>query len=194
MAERHSTVDGIRRPLSPVFTVFATQNPVEFEGTYPLPEAQQDRFLIKIQVGYPGLDAERAILEAVDKGQALDRLDANKNPPVMSVADLEACRTALALVRVEPGVMEYVLKLVRSTREHDSVMLGAGPRGSIFLLSAAKAHAVLHGRTYVTPDDVVAMVGPVLGHRISLTAEAEVSGVTRADVMQGILDKIEVPR
>jgi MoxR-like ATPase len=106
MAERHSTVDGIRRPLSTVFTVFATQNPVEFEGTYPLPEAQQDRFLIKIQVGYPSLEAERAILEAVDRGQALDRLDAAKTPPVMSLQDLEACRAALGLVRVEPGVME----------------------------------------------------------------------------------------
>jgi len=194
MAERQATVDGVRRVLSPVFTVFATQNPVEFEGTYPLPEAQQDRFLIKIQVGYPSFDAERAVLEAVDRGQALDRLDASAIPPAMSVADLEACRAALAQVRVEPGVMDYVLKLVRATREHDSVMLGAGPRGSIFLLSAAKAHAILRGRVFVTPDDVVAMLAPVLGHRISLTAEAEVSGLTRGDVLQGILDKIEVPR
>lgn len=194
MAERHSTVDGVRRPLSNIFTVFATQNPVEFEGTYPLPEAQQDRFLIKIQVGYPAFDAERAILEAIDKGNALDKLDPKKTPPVMTIDELEMCRAAMPLVRVEPGVMDYVLKLVRATREHDSVMLGAGPRGSIYLLSAAKAHAVLRGRAFVTPDDVVTMLGPVLGHRISLSAEAEVSGVTRADVLQGILDKVEVPR
>jgi MoxR-like ATPase len=194
MSERRVTIDGVRHELSPIFTVFATQNPVEFEGTYPLPEAQQDRFLLKIPVGYPSLDAERSVLKSVHEGQPPDRLTDASVDAVVNVQGVLKLREALSLVRVDDGVMEYILKAVRSTRQDESIQLGAGPRGSIFLLTTSKARALLAGRDFVTPDDVVAMIGPVLGHRITLSAEAEVGGMTRQQVLQSIMDKIEVPR
>jgi len=194
MAERQVTIDGVRYPLSPVFTVFATQNPVEFEGTYPLPEAQQDRFLLKIKIDYPPEEAERRILQAFDGGRPPDRLVPGTIEPVFTVASLVEAQAALRHVRVERGVMDYVLKIVRSTREHEAILLGAGPRGSIFLLLTSKGRALLQGRDFVTPDDVVATVRPVLAHRITLTADAEIQGTTVDEVLQSILDKIEVPR
>lgn len=194
MSERHATIDGVRHELSPMFTVFATQNPIEFEGTYPLPEAQQDRFLLKIIIGYPDHEAEMAILSAVDRGQPPDRLDPGSVQEVFGPDQLLAAREALAQVRVEPGVMQYILRIVRATREHESVLVGAGPRGSIYLLVASKARALLHGRDYVTPDDVVAMVNPVLAHRITLSADAEISGTKSQDVLQAVLDQTDVPR
>jgi MoxR-like ATPase len=194
MSERHVTIDGTRYELSPIFTVFATQNPIEFEGTYPLPEAQQDRFLLKIAVPYPPLPAERAILDAVHRGEPPDGLAPGAATPAMTTEGLRQIQQALPRVRVEGGVMDYILHLVRATREHESVLVGAGPRGSICLLSSSKARALLDGRDFVTPDDVVAMMNPVLGHRITLTAEAEIAGATRAEVLQSILSKIEVPR
>ena len=194
MAEGQVTIDGIRYALSPVFTVFATQNPVEFDGTYALPEAQQDRFLMKIRVPYPDAAAERAVVEKAHAGTPSDRLDAQAVVPVLSAADLHAIRQALPRVRAEAAVLDYLVKVVRATREHESVLVGASPRGSIFLVAAAKARALLAGRDFVTPDDVVAMAEPVLGHRITLNAEAEVAGVTRAEVLRAILDRIEVPR
>ena len=194
MSERHASIDGVRYELSPVFTVFATQNPIEFEGTYPLPEAQQDRFLLKIKVDYPGEPAERALLHAVDTGHPPDELVAHAIAPVLSVEDLRGVRASLKDVRVEPGVLDYVLKIARATRAREAVMLGASPRGSIFLLQASKARAMLRERDYVTPDDVVALVNPVLGHRIVLSAEAEIEGTTREEVLQSVLDRIDVPR
>jgi MoxR-like ATPase len=194
MSERHATIDGVRHELSPVFTVFATQNPVEFEGTYPLPEAQQDRFLLKIEVPYPDQTAERGVAERVHRGQPPDRLGPGTISPVMSVEELRAVQAALAELRMEPAVIDYVVNLVRATRQHDSVLVGASPRGSIFLLLASKARALLHQRDFVTPDDVVAMLNPVLGHRMTLTAEAEVAGATRAEVLSSVMNKIEVPR
>ena len=194
MSERHATIDGVRHQLSPIFTVFATQNPIEFEGTYPLPEAQQDRFLLKIAVDYPALSAERAILDAVHRGEPPDRLNPGAITPILSIDDLCQLQSVLRQLRVEPGVMDYVVNLVRATRQHESVLVGAGPRGSIFLLTSSKARALLQGRDFVTPDDVVGMLNPVLGHRITLTAEAEIGGATRAEVLQSILSKIEVPR
>jgi MoxR-like ATPase len=194
MSERACTVDGIRHELSPVFTVFATQNPIEFEGTYPLPEAQQDRFLMKIKVDYPELEAERSLLEAVHRGDPPDRLSPGVVKPVLSVEQLRRIQAALPGVRAEQPVVEYILKIIRITRETDSILVGAGPRGGIFLLQASKAHALLRGRDFLTPDDVVAMVNPVLAHRITLTAEAEISGATRDEVLHSVLGKIEVPR
>jgi MoxR-like ATPase len=194
MAEGHVTIDGVRHPLSPVFTVFATQNPVEFEGTYALPEAQQDRFLMKVRVPYPDAAAERAVVEMVHRGTPPDRLDGSTVRPVLSLADLRAVRAALPRVRAEASVIDYLVNVVRATREHESVLVGASPRGSIFLLGAAKARALLNGRDFVTPDDVVAMLDPVLGHRMTLTAEAEIGGETRAEVLAAIRDKVEVPR
>ena len=194
MGERYVTIDGVRHKLSPVFTVFATQNPIEFEGTYPLPEAQQDRFLLKIKVDYPAEEAERAVMEAVHRGEPPDRLAPGTIEPALSVEGILDVQAALALVKVESGVMDYVLRIIRATRRHDSILVGAGPRGSIFLMQTSKARAVLQGRSFVTPDDVVAMINPVLGHRITLTADAEIQGATVEETLQYILDNIEVPR
>ncbi|MFP4055245.1 MAG: AAA family ATPase [Candidatus Brocadiia bacterium] len=194
MSERHATIDGVRHPLSPIFTVYATQNPVEYEGTYPLPEAQQDRFLLKIKIDYPAQDAERAILDAFDRGEPPDVLALGAVQPVFTVESVLAARAALAQVRIESGVTDYILSIVRATRDHESILVGAGPRGSIYLLLTAKGRALLEGRDFVTPDDVVALADPVLGHRITLTADAEIQGTTTGEVLQSILDRIEVPR
>jgi MoxR-like ATPase len=194
MSERHATIDGVRHELSPVFTVFATQNPVEFEGTYSLPEAQQDRFLLKIVVPYPGAEAERAVLERVHRGDPPDRMGQGSVGAVLTAEELGRIRAALSQVKAEPAVIDYLLKLVRATREHESVLVGASPRGSIYLLSAAKARALLQGRDYVTPDDIAAMTEPVLGHRMTLTADSEIAGQTRAEVLRSISERIEVPR
>lgn len=194
MSERHATIDGQRHLLSPVFCVFATQNPIEFEGTYPLPEAQQDRFLLKIMVDYPSLESERQVLLEIDQGRPPDALESRRVEAVLTTEMLLQIQSQLSQVRVEPGVLEYILSIVRSTRDHDSLLMGAGPRGSINLLLASKAQALLNGRDFVTPDDVTAMVNPVLGHRVVLAAEAEISGENAASVLQGILDQTEVPR
>ena len=194
MSERHATIDGVRYELSPVFTVFATQNPIEFEGTYPLPEAQQDRFLLKIKVDYPSEESEREILAAFDKGEPPDELEPGSVNTVLDMAGLRAARNALARVRVEPGVMDYILKIVRATRENESILVGAGPRGSIYLLVSSKARALLNGKDFVTPDDVVAMVDPVMCHRMTLSAQAEIEGATSEEIMRNIMDGIEVPR
>lgn len=194
MSERHATIDGQRHLLSPVFCVFATQNPIEFEGTYPLPEAQQDRFLMKIQVDYPSLETERDVLLEVDRGQPRDAIESRQVEAVLTLETLLELQKQLAMVRIEPGVLDYLLKIVRATREHESLLMGAGPRGSIYMLLTSKAHALLNGRDFVTPDDVTAMVGPVLGHRVVLAAEAEISGEQPESVLQTILDQTEVPR
>ena len=194
MSERHATIDGVRHEVSPIFTVFATQNPIEFEGTYPLPEAQQDRFLFKIPVDYPDADAEMAVLEAVDRGDPPDRLGPETLSRVLGPDDLLAARDSLGQVRVEPGIRRYILQMARATRDHDAILVGAGPRGSIFLLLGSKAHALLHGRDYVTPDDVVAVAEPVLVHRMTLTSDAEISGTSGGELLQSIMDTIEVPR
>ncbi|MAE63483.1 MAG: magnesium chelatase [Phycisphaeraceae bacterium] len=194
MSEAHSTIDGVRHRLSEVFTVFATQNPIEFEGTYPLPEAQQDRFLLKIDVDYPDEASEMAVLEAFDRGAPPDRLAPGSVEEVMDVAGLRTARSMLSRVRIDETVRRYVLTLVRATRGYDSILVGAGPRGSINLLVASKAQALLEGRDYVIPDDVVAMVAPVLGHRMTLAADAEISGATTGEVLQSILDGVDVPR
>ena len=194
MSEKHMTLDGVRHELSPIFTVFATQNPIEFEGTYPLPEAQQDRFLLKIKVDYPAIDAERALMDAIHRGTPPDRLAPGSVDRVITIEELVQIQNALTSVRAEQPIRDYILKIVRATREVDSILVGAGPRGGIFLLHSSKALALLRGREYLTPDDVVAMVNPVLGHRITLTAEAEIGGATREEVLQSVLNKIEVPR
>ncbi len=194
MSERHATVDGVRYALSPIFAVFATQNPVEFEGTYPLPEAQQDRFLLKIKVPYPEDTAEYNLLDAVNRGQPPDHKPEEAVQGVLDVPSVQAVQAALPRVRMETSIVQYVLKIIRATRTHGSILVGAGPRGSIYLLQASKARALLQGRDYANPDDVVRMAAPVLAHRMTLAAEAEVSGATREQVLQSILETIEVPR
>jgi MoxR-like ATPase len=194
MAERHATIDGVRHLLSPVFTVFATQNPVEFEGTYPLPEAQQDRFLMKIRVGYPAAQAEGEILKAIHEGNPPDQINAEKIAPVLDIDGLINMQRAADHVRVEPGILEYILRIVRSTREQESIQVGGGPRASIAVLTSAKSWALVQGRDFVTPDDVQRVLNPVLEHRIMLTADAEISGTDKATVLADLVSNQEIPR
>ena len=194
MQEGRATLDGESHLLSPVFTVLATQNPIEFEGTYPLPEAQRDRFLLKVRVDYPSAEEEAAILRRAHAGKPSEDLDASGIERVMDVPDLVAARAALVTVRVDDAVLDYVRDIVRATRMHDAVRLGGGPRASLALLRAAKAHAYLEGRDYVNPDDVQALAPDVLDHRLLYRPEAEIEGVTVDDVLRDVLRSVEVPR
>jgi MoxR-like ATPase len=194
MQERTVSLEGTLHALPSIFTVFATQNPVESEGTYPLPEAQLDRFLLKIEVGYPHPDEEDAILEMVDKGFDAGNLDRAGVQPAVSIDQLVAVRGALSAVTVEKPVREYLRKIVSATRASPRVRLGAGPRAAVHLLLACKALAVLMGRAFVTPDDVRRLVGPVLRHRLLLSPDAEIDGATPQEVLEEILQSVEVPR
>src|SRR6185295_16807622 len=195
MQERAATIDGTRRPISDVFLVIATQNPIEFEGTYPLPEAQRDRFLLKISVDYPKLEEEGGILEAYASGRRLHEEASTTLQPAISKDELVAARQALSAgVRVEKGVQKYILDIVRSTRGHESLQFGAGPRASLALLESGRALAALRGRDFVTPDDVKELVAPVLAHRVSLAPEAEMEGLVLEDILRRIFEKVEVPR
>jgi MoxR-like ATPase len=195
MQERAATIDGTRRPISEVFLVIATQNPIEFEGTYPLPEAQRDRFLLKISVDYPKLEEEGGILEAYASGRRLHEEASTTLQPAITKDELVAARQMLSVgVRAEKGVQKYILDIVRSTRGHESLQFGAGPRASLALLEAGRALAALRGRDFVTPDDVKELVPPVLAHRVSLSPEAEMEGLGLDDVLRKIFEKVEVPR
>ena len=193
MQERQVTVDGVSRPLPAGFTVFASQNPVEYEGTYPLPEAQLDRFLLKIVIGYPAADAERAILDRYAEGFSADRADTYGVSPVVSAGDLIALRQAAAAVHVDPAVRDYVTRIVRATREEPSFALGASPRAGVALFLASRAEALLSGRDFVTPDDVKSLALPVLRHRVLLTPEAEVEGQRVDDRLRGLLQTLPAP-
>ncbi|HST61957.1 MAG TPA: MoxR family ATPase [Longimicrobium sp.] len=194
MQERQVTVDGQTRPLPAGFTVFASQNPVEYEGTYPLPEAQLDRFLLKIIVGYPGAEAERAILDRYVDGFSADRADSYGIKAVLGSGELVRLRQAVSTVHVEPNVRDYITRIVRATREEPSLALGASPRAGVALFLAARAEAFLSGRDFVTPDDVKSLTLPVLRHRVVLTPEAEVEGQTVDDRVGGLLGTIPAPR
>lgn len=194
MQERTVSLEGALHPLPPIFTVFATENPVESEGTYPLPEAQLDRFLLKIDVGYPKPEEEEQILAKVDQGFDAGNVEKAGVRPAVEVAELLAVRGALSAVSVEPPVRGYIRKLVAATRTSPRVRLGAGPRAAVHLLLAAKALAVLMGRPFVTPDDVRRLAGPVLRHRLLLSPDAEIDGATAQDVLDEILQTVEVPR
>ena len=192
MEERQVSVDGIPRPLPDPFVVCATQNPVEYEGTYPLPEAQLDRFLLKLTVPLPERDDEIKVLQAHDGG--FDPRDLSRLRPVATAADLEAGRTAVQAVSVAPEVLGYVVDVCRATRSTPSLSLGVSPRGATALLATAKAWAWLSGRDYLTPDDVKALARPTLRHRVSLRPEAELEGVTGDGVLDGVLSSVPVPR
>ncbi|HEU0016575.1 MAG TPA: MoxR family ATPase [Longimicrobium sp.] len=194
MQEKQVTVDGRTRPLPVGFTVFASQNPVEYEGTYPLPEAQLDRFLLKIVVGYPGAEAERAILDRYVGGFSADRADTYGIRPVLGGGELTALRQAVAAVHVEPNVRDYITRIVRATREEPSFALGASPRAGVALFLAARAEAFLSERDFVTPDDVKTLAAPVLRHRVVLTPEAEVEGQTVDERLAGMLNTLPAPR
>jgi MoxR-like ATPase len=194
MQERGVSMEGRNLTLSPLFTVFATQNPVESEGTYPLPEAQLDRFLLKIEVGYPAPEEEDAILAAVHRGFDSGDLGRAGVNPAVAKDGLLAARAALNEVTVEPPVLAYVRKLVAATRASSRIRLGAGPRAGVHLLLAAKALAALRGRGFVTPDDVRFLAGPVLKHRLLLSPDAELDGATPSDVLREVVQGVEVPR
>ena len=194
MQEGRATLDGVSYRISPVFTVLATQNPVEFEGTYPLPEAQRDRFLLKITVDYPSAQEEGELLRRAHAGRPANDLDLAGTKPVLSVEQFVAARAGVVAVRVEESVLDYVRDVVRATRNHDAVRLGGGPRASLALLLCSKAHALLAGRDYVNPDDVQALAPDVLGHRLLYRPEAEIEGVSVDDVLRDVLKSVEVPR
>ena len=190
MEERQVSLDGTTHALSPFFFVVATQNPIELEGTYPLPEAQLDRFLVRVKVGYPDIDSERAMLEGFHarKGEK-PSLQA-----VVSPQELRSLQSAAATLPCDGTLFDYVLRLVRASRDDGRVRLGASPRAAQSLLAAAKARAALTGQAFVTPDDVKACAPSVLGHRLLIKAEAEVEGLTADDVVRRLLDRVEVPR
>ena len=192
MEERQVSVDGQSRPLPTPFLVVATQNPIEYEGTYPLPEAQLDRFLFKLVVGYPSAEQEVAVLARHDEG--LDPHQLSSVRRVAGAADLEAARLEVDALRVDPIVQAYIVALARATRDSPSLRLGVSPRGATMLLHAAKAWAWLSSRPFVTPDEVKAMAKPTLRHRIQIRPEVELEGVTADAVLDGILATVPVPR
>ena len=194
MEERQVTVDGRARPLPDPFVVAATQNPVEYEGTYPLPEAQLDRFLLKLSVPLPERDDELVVLRRHLDGFDPRDLAAAGVRPVASVEDLAAARAGVAQVTVAPEVAAYVVDLVRATRTSPSLRRGVSPRGAVGLVSAARAWAWLSGRDYLSPDDVKSLARPALRHRVSLRPEAELEGVTPDAVLEGILATVPAPR
>jgi MoxR-like ATPase len=193
MQERQVTVDGESRPLSQHFTVLATQNPLEYEGTYPLPEAQLDRFLLEIQVGYPDEAAERAVLDRYAAGFHADRTQSFGITPVLDSAGLAALRARVEAVHVEPSVRDYITRIIRSTREEPGLAVGASPRAGVALFLASRASALLEGRDFVTPDDVKGLVRPVLRHRVILTPEAEVEGGGVNGRLTHLLERVEAP-
>jgi MoxR-like ATPase len=192
MQERQVSIDGERQLLSDCFVVFATQNPVEHEGTYPLPEAQLDRFMLKVAVGYPSLDEEDAILaRAAAQGSTLDL---GQLRTIIDREQLTAARQLLARVELAPEVRAYIRDLLRATRSSGLITLGAGPRAGVHLVTAARWAALLAGRSFVTPDDVLRMRNPVLCHRLQLAPEVELDGQTSAEVMERVASTVPVPR
>jgi MoxR-like ATPase len=192
MEEKQVTIDGITFPMAVPFLVLATQNPVEMEGVYRLPEAQLDRFLFKIAIKYPSLEEEIRILQFTHEGKTTHFSEVIKT--VMSAGDIESCRALIQGLYVEPKVMEYIAKIIHDTRGHPALYLGASPRASVALLKGSKAFAAMQGRDFVTPDDVVIMAPAVLRHRIILTPQKEMEGETADEVIGNIIKKIEVPR
>ncbi len=194
MEERQVTIDGDAHPLSPLFTVLATENPIEYEGTYPLPEAQLDRFLLKILLDYPAEAHEHEIIARWDAGFNARRLEQVDIRPLADPDAITRCRFEVRNARMEPGVQRYVVDIVRRTRAHPSVLYGASPRAAVALLLCTKALSAIRGREFSTPDDVRDIARPVLRHRLSLRAEAELDGATPDAVITDILQSAEVPR
>jgi len=194
MEERQVTIDGEAHSLSPIFTVLATENPIEYEGTYPLPEAQLDRFLLKILLDYPEEEHERQVVANWDAGFNSRRLDQVNIEPLAEPDAISRCRREVSMTRMEPGVQHYAVDIVRSTRAHPFVHYGASPRASVAMLLCSKALASIRGREFSTPDDVRDIARPVLRHRLALRAEAELDGATPDAVISDILRSAEVPR
>jgi MoxR-like ATPase len=188
MAERRVTVDGQTYTLKPPFLVLATQNPIDHEGTFPLPEAQLDRFLVRLSLGYPSLTEEAKMLDRLRLGHPIDELE-----PVVTAADVLACQQAVREIYVDPKVQRYLLQIVQATREHEDVQLGGSPRASLALFRTAQALAAIGGRNFALPDDVKRMAPAVLGHRLILRPESRLRKVTAAAVVNDILMDTPVP-
>jgi MoxR-like ATPase len=192
MEEYQITIDGKTYPLEQPYMVLATQNPIEQEGTYKLPEAQLDRFLFRIIITYPGYEDEVAILQRFK--QDFNMSLKNEVKPVLSPKELATMKATVENVKIEDSVLEYIAKLTTQTRQHPDLYLGSSPRASINLLKSAKASAALSGRTFVTPDDVKRVLQPVMNHRLILSPEREMEGFDINDVLEEIIKDIEVPR
>ena len=188
MAESRVTVDGVTHKLTPPFLVIATQNPVDHEGTFPLPEAQLDRFLMRFSLGYPTIEEELKMLEMLQREHPLDRLE-----PVATAEELIACQKAVREVFVDEKVRRYLMQIVHDTRNHEDLALGGSPRASIALFRTSQAMAALRGRNYVLPDDVKRVAGPVLTHRLILKPESRLRKVTAAKVVEDVVAEIAVP-
>jgi MoxR-like ATPase len=194
MQERAVTIDGVTHPLPPAFLVIATQNPIEQEGTYPLPEAQLDRFLFKVTVGYPGRDEERTMVRVHGHRTSSPPLEVFGIRKVAGLQDLLAMRQTVAAIRLEDPVVDYVVDLVRATRGRPALLCGASPRSASMLAIAARARAALAGRGFVIPDDVKQLALPVLRHRVVLAPGAEIEGMTADLAVQRVVQEVEAPR
>ena len=192
MEERQVTIDGLTHRMGSIYTIIATQNPVEQEGTYRLPEAQLDRFLFKIRMGYPSVDEEVDILKRHQDNVKLTKLEEIK--PVLSIDELLKMREKLQSVYVEESLLRYIATIIQQTRTSKAVYLGASPRAAVAMLNASKASALLNGRDFVTPEDIKFVTPSILQHRLILTAEAEMEGYTALKVAQKLIDKVEVPK
>jgi len=192
MEERQATVDGERHPMGPLYTILATQNPVEQEGTYKLPEAQLDRFMMKITMGYPTVDEEVEILNRhLDQTPAVQ---VESLTPFITQDELLEMRQMLRQVYIEPSLLRYMAQLIEQTRQSKTIFLGASPRASVAIMQASRAYALLQGRDFVTPDDIKQVAPSVLAHRIILTAEAEMEELTPQRVVLALIEKVEVPK
>jgi MoxR-like ATPase len=187
MQERQVTVDGVTYPLPDPFFVLATQNPVELEGTFPLPEAQLDRFLLRVRLGYPDEEQEERILTVGREGRAIP------STPLPEVPDLATMRSLVGAVRLEHPVRQYIVGLVRATREHPDLQVGASPRAVEHMGDAVRARALLEGRDYVLPDDVKALAGPVLTHRLVLNTDARIRDRESEEILRDVLEEVPVP-
>jgi MoxR-like ATPase len=188
MAEGRVTVDGVTHELAPPFLVIATQNPIDHEGTFPLPEAQLDRFLVRFSLGYPSMDEEIKMLEVLEHGNPLDRLE-----PVVTADELLTAQQAVRNIHVDPKIRRYIIQIVQDTRKCDDVSLGGSPRASLALFRTAQALAAVSGRDFVRPDDVKQMTGPVLGHRVILRPESRLRKLTAAAVVAEVVANVPVP-
>ncbi|MBM0067566.1 AAA family ATPase [Alkalicoccobacillus gibsonii] len=188
LEEGHVTIDGDTHAIEQPFFVMATQNPIEYAGTFPLPEAQLDRFLLKIKLGYPNPDEELDILNRLENHHPLDQIT-----PVLDTADLLELRAQVGSVYIDEAMKSYLVQIVQETRNDELISLGVSPRGSIALLKAAKALALVNGRDYVLPDDIKYLAIPVLSHRLTLSTQARMSGVSAHEVIEKLINRIRVP-
>jgi len=194
MQERQVTLEGQSRPMPLPFMVLATQNPIEQEGTYPLPEAELDRFLMKVYINYPALEDELKIASFITTDHIDDQQAFQVGEPIVSKEDIQAMQQAASSIQVDQQVLEYAVSLVRATRESAAIQVGAGPRASIALLRTARARALIRGLDYVVPDDVKTMAIPVMRHRIQLAAEMEIDGQNPDQVLTQVINTVDAPR